>query len=190
VQTRLVRSTLVLGFLAASAGCKRSDPTVVSESQCRTGCQRSVTWQLAKERKKRVHPVEEADEAVDRMEAEANRDIANATKMRDQGDPSWDEKSLVGLAPKDRSAAVAHHEFMVDQRKRQWDLAIERSHAAVDAMKKNFAEQKQKFDAWESKTVPEATEACLSTCMKRPPAYAECLGKTQSVPDIAICDRM
>lgn len=158
-------------------------------ARCQAVCAHVAELKTGPLRKAKQVALHEMDEGVESTEDSMAEQTAVIRKQLEAGDPSWSESAVRKLPPVKRRAAIERHQWEQQQLKVQREQALQHSQDAVVEAKKHYEAAKRAADEELKKEETSAAAACAEQCARGSARHADCLGRTQAVEDIEICDR-
>lgn len=177
-------SLLAVLLCGCAIACSRQH---ASAAACQSACARVAGIQLAPKKAQMLANLHELDEKVDEAEEDSGKNIALLKEQLAQGTPPFNPRAFARSSPATRRELARRHDWEATQLKLQREQGIKNAEAVIADARKQYEDAKKSYAVDEQKATGDAVNACLATCLQRPPSWASCLARTQAVEDIDLC---
>jgi hypothetical protein len=185
---RSVSPLLAACALLSSLACSRFGPKP-SEADCAKACERVSFHETAKLKADEFPNVHEHEERVEVAEEFLKKRLAQFALEEKEGLPRPDPKQLAALSPARRASVLEAYKDRVREADAARKNAVVRAHADLKEVEDETKKVKKESAEKIAKAVSDSVAKCLPTCRAGSLAHVQCLQRTQSIEDLALCAR-
>lgn len=185
---RSVSSLLAACALFSPLACSRFGPKA-SEADCAKACEKVSLHETAKLKADEFPNVHEHEERVEAAEDFLKARLEQFAAEAKAGIPPPDPKQLAALPPARRASVLEAHKERVRDAETARKAAVVRSHGDLKEVEDETKKVKKDSAEKIAKAVSDSVAKCLPACRGGSVAHAQCLQRTQSLEDLALCAR-